>query len=142
MTKEERKEAIEYLKKYREFDKLLYQTEPFTSISRNELVKCLRYWDTAIQTLEQEEPTSEQVEEYCRKRCLTLVCNEFMAHIIADNGDSIRTIPSAEKTGHWISIIRNEDMFGVRCSKCEAEYTGLIGANFCPNCGAKMEKEK
>ncbi len=36
------------------------------------------------------EPTSEQVEEYCRKRCLTLVSNEYMAHIIADSGESIR----------------------------------------------------
>ena len=36
------------------------------------------------------EPTCEQVEEYCAKRCLTLVSNEFMAHIIADSGRSLR----------------------------------------------------
>lgn len=43
------------------------------------------------------EPTSEQVEEYCRKRCLSIISNELMAHIIADNGESIRAIPSTYK---------------------------------------------
>lgn len=41
------------------------------------------------------------------------------------------------RTGHWIDIIINEDMSGVRCSKCGFEYPG-IGSNFCPDCGAKM----
>ena len=54
MTREERKEAIEYLKKYRELDKQLYQTAPFTSVAHNALVKCLRHWDTTIKALEQE----------------------------------------------------------------------------------------
>ena len=54
MTREEKKETIEYLKKYRELDKQLYQTAPFTSIAHDALVKCLRHWDTAISALEQE----------------------------------------------------------------------------------------
>lgn len=66
MTREEKRETIEYLKKYREFDKQLYQTAPFTSVAHNALVKCLRYWDTAIQALKQEPkwiPVSERLPE-------------------------------------------------------------------------------
>jgi len=54
MIKEEKREAIEYLKKYRELDKQLYQTAPFISVAHNALVKCLRHWDTAIQALSQD----------------------------------------------------------------------------------------
>jgi hypothetical protein len=43
-----------------------------------------------LPSVKPQEPTSEQVEEYCRKRCLTLVSNEFMAHIIADSGNALR----------------------------------------------------
>lgn len=88
--------------------KNLYPDMPIVDIlgaRRKWLEKYAPYFEceNAIERLpsvKPQEPTSEQVEEYCRKRCLTLVSNEFMAHIIADSGESIRTIPSAEKTGH------------------------------------------
>ena len=93
-----------------------------------------------LPSVKPQEPTSEQVEEYCRKRCLTLVSNEFMAHIIADSGESIRTVPSAEPTGHWIDIMVG-DMPAQACDRCNTfyplAYTGG-GHKYCPNCGAKM----
>ena len=43
-----------------------------------------------IEDIPSAEPTNEMINEYCAKRCLTLVSNEFMAHIIADSGRSLR----------------------------------------------------
>lgn len=48
---------------------------------------------------------------------------------------TIKTMPSAEKTGKWIWID------GVRCSRCnyKLQSTGL--SSYCPNCGARLVKE-
>lgn len=54
MAREEREEAIEYIKKFRELDAKLYQTVPFATVSKNALTKCLRYWDVAIEALSAE----------------------------------------------------------------------------------------
>ena len=51
---------------------------------------------TRIKAIPSAEPSDEQIKEYCRRRCLTMITDEFMAHIIADSGKSIRAIPSAE----------------------------------------------
>ena len=55
-----------------------------------------------------------------------------------------------QKTGHWINrlnIYANRTIDTKVCSECRYEYsydaeTGISNANFCPNCGAKMEGEK
>ncbi len=54
-----------------------------------------------------------------------------------------------QKTGHWINrhnIYANKTFDTKVCSECQYEYsydaeTGISNANFCPNCGAKMEGE-
>lgn len=48
-------------------------------------------------------------------------------------------LPSAQKTGHWIPLIKDEPLDPrVKCSECgNAEI--LHCGNYCPNCGAKME---
>ena len=62
----------------------------------------------------------------------------------------LEKLPTIEepKTGHWIE----EDMFdgdiAYRCSECDEPFCLIDGTptdnmyNFCPNCGAKMEREK
>lgn len=56
MTREERDEAIEYIKKYRELDAKMYTvpSRNFTIISKGLVNKYLGYWDMAIKALEQE----------------------------------------------------------------------------------------
>lgn len=61
-------------------------------------------------------------------------------------------IPSAEKTGHWIGTeydgyADGHPVYDVyECSECGMEYDvtydGEITHNYCPNCGAKMERSK
>lgn len=52
------------------------------------------------------------------------------------------------KTGKWIEDGIWTDMYTAdeipifKCSVCENEVLGTGGFDYCPNCGAKMEKEK
>lgn len=54
-----------------------------------------------------------------------------------------------QKVGHWINrhnIYANKTFDTKVCSECQYEYsydaeTGISNANFCPNCGTKMEGE-
>ena len=53
-----------------------------------------------------------------------------------------------QRIGHWINrhnIYTNKTFDTKVCSECRYEYsydaeTGISNANFCSNCGAKMEK--
>lgn len=44
-------------------------------------------------------------------------------------------IPQEPKTGHWI-----DSSNGWMCSECNNDNT--YDTNYCPNCGAKMDKEQ
>lgn len=54
MTREEREEAISYIKLYRRLDENLHNTAPKNSVSYYATDKCLKYWDAAIHALSQE----------------------------------------------------------------------------------------
>ena len=53
---------------------------------------------------------------------------------------------SKAKMGHWISFNWCDNSFGIsqwgiKCNQCLTEYKyGLKSENYCPNCGAKMER--
>lgn len=129
----------------------------------------------------QPEITQKDVELYCRRRCLTLITNEFFNEIKArwsaqpkqstevqdilqflderlhpivspehwnvysELHDMISRLLSAEperKTGKWIEI--DDDLISGRCSQCGWEAhlyeDDVVGMDYCPNCGAKMEE--
>lgn len=71
----------------------------------------------------QPEPTYEQVEEYCKKRCLHVVTDDFFES----------TKP--QRLGHWVDG---------RCNECGGQAPFWVMAStyyesdFCPHCGAKM----
>lgn len=55
-------------------------------------------------------------------------------------------LPSAQperKKGHWIEVDDHYNRISGRCSACGWEShlyeDDVVGMNFCPNCGAKME---
>ena len=146
MTREERREAIEYLKKYRELDERLYQTAPFTSVSHNALVKCLRHWDNAIQALEQE-------PRYCDRNICTkneyngIGCDECEVTKSQDPTDenlhreqaymqgyedACKKYRQVPKTGHWLYYGRL-----LKCSNCGYIHDNIL--DDCPNCRAKMD---
>lgn len=67
--------------------------------------------------------------------------------------DKILAIPSAEKQGEWRGEWIKEyngngwnDYWDYTCSECGKKYERadniLYEANFCPNCGADMRKER
>lgn len=72
------------------------------------------------------ELTFEQVEEYCRKRCLVVVDGALF--------NEMKSRWSAEpvKHGRWVW----KDHYLV-CSECGEENDRK---NYCPNCGAKMDE--
>lgn len=62
--------------------------------------------------------------------------------------DKIEHAPPIEerKVGEWIEVGIWTDMYTAdeipvfKCSVCENEVLGTGGFDYCPNCGAKMEK--
>lgn len=83
----------------------------------------------------QPEPTDEQVEEYCKKRCLHVVTADFFES----------TKP--QRLGHWIKHIDPFDGEQYECSECGVLWEFNDGtpedneAYFCPKCGARMKGE-
>lgn len=81
----------------------------------------------------QPEPTDEQVAEYCKRRCL---------HIVTD--DFFHTVQPEPHEGHWKKDETDDcppvfRQFRI-CSVCGAIETSET--NYCPNCGAKMTISK
>ncbi len=58
----------------------------------------------------------------------------------------IKDLPTVEpKTGEWVKITVNDTFEEVKCSACGVvEYfnKGWKKYNYCPNCGAEMERSK
>ena len=81
----------------------------------------------------QPEATYEQVMEYCKKRCMSLVANEFLAYMFSPSAQPER------KKGEWI---QKPNIYGVAyCSECDYELH-TDNTNYCPNCGADMRGEQ
>lgn len=85
----------------------------------------------------QPEPTDEQVAEYCKKRCLHIVTDDFFES----------TKP--QRLGHWILYDKRFPWrHHYKCSGCGnyLDFSGVNGGrgevNFCPNCGARMKGER
>ena len=76
----------------------------------------------------------EQLMNYIRSRKINI---GKLAHDVIMKQPSIQ--PQEPKTGHW--IVWNTDSYDwtYKCDKCER--IALKDSNYCPNCGAKMERE-
>lgn len=80
------------------------------------------------------------LDELCRDNCERTydgTCHNCrMTETIAD-------FPAADVApvvhGWWIF---NDDLWEFRCSLCESYVGNIKKINYCPNCGAKMDKEK
>lgn len=95
---------------------------------------CKQY--TAINALPsaQTEVTEEEVKEYCHKRCLTILTNDYFHELL---------FPQPErKKGKWICHDEREGFLIPKysCSVCDY-YSGTKRTNFCPNCGTDMRGE-
>lgn len=63
--------------------------------------------------------------------------------------EAIQQLPSAQperKTGRWIKVDDPDNRISGRCSVCGWEAllyeTDVVGMDYCPNCGARLEDEK
>ena len=52
---------------------------------------------------------------------------------------AIKYIEQKPKIGHWIDCCERDPYY--RCSECSERIFGSF-RKFCPNCGAKMDKEQ
>lgn len=83
------------------------------------------------------EITGADVQEYCRKRNLTVIQNELLHEMQRSWSE---TAQPDRKTGRWEKVYGEHIRAGHRpwtvcCSEC-----GMIGGGtrYCPNCGADM----
>jgi len=89
--------------------------------------------EMAIKALEQElcdDAKSETVTEFADR------CRECGAKY----GKLLKQKP---KIGYWRPIYQGDEIIDYRCSECEFGYTfgkSTYGMNYCPKCGAKMER--
>ena len=111
-------------------------------ISRKAAIKLLKEWADGYSYLEvpvssiepklNELPTAEitleQIEEYCRPRCLMIVTAEFF-HAMK---------PFAKKKGKWLHPYQSH--IASECSVCHMQMPISDYFHFCPHCGAKMEE--
>ena len=52
--------------------------------------------------------------------------------------DRFESLPSAERKGHWIEL-KCGSVSIWKCSECEEIFSENY--HYCPNCGARMERE-
>ena len=97
----------------------------FTFIDKDDAIRQIK---TVPST--QTKPTFEQIKEYCDRRCLTIIANEFYYDLI-----TTYSAQPERKNGRWLMG---------KCSLCggDAPYypmsSGYYTSDFCPNCGADM----
>ena len=96
-------------------------------------IKYLRQMPSATPQ-EPREITLEDVKGYCKPRCLTIITNELLYEL---THPKIKALEQEPKTGHWNDIPKYKDI-AWQCSECEHFTT--MQHNYCPNCGAKMDK--
>ena len=115
-------------------DALMREFAEFVRASNNSDFADAPTWNDAVSlvgsapTIEAE-PTYEQLEEYCRKRCLVIVNGALF------NEMKSRWSVELVKHRHWV-----EDEYGIsHCSEC-GTINNTVYKNFCPNCGATMDE--
>jgi hypothetical protein len=99
MTKE--KQAIEYIKKYRELDEKLYNTAPKGTVSSIATNKCLEFWDMAIKALEQEPMVEIDLDyvikqKYIEREVLDKIRAEIMSLTDGDTPERIWNVDVLE----------------------------------------------
>ena len=100
---------------------------------------CPKYCDVIRRTVEEaQEPTFEQIKEYCHKRCMTIITNDLYHDLI-----TAYSAQPERKTGKWIVV--DDGCISGRCSVCGWEAhmyeDDVMGMDYCPNCGARMEED-
>ena len=90
----------------------------------------------AIEALQAEEPTENQVVDYCHKRCLVVLSADLFHELKASYG-------KMPKRGEWIcEDLDNFRKYKVTCPHCGAWFVGNYDAYdepseflYCPHCG-------
>ena len=81
------------------------------------------------------------INEICKNR---LMSKELVAQKILNIINEQPTVNIEEvRRGKWIKCEKEGGIFAnYECSVCSAYPTGGIRSYYCPNCGAKMDKEQ
>ena len=77
----------------------------------------------------------EQFLKHVSERRTNYVDKEF----IEEELKRVSSIQPKQKTGQWLV---NSDGYYPYCSICQNEPQGRIMTDYCPNCGAKMERRR
>lgn len=91
--------------------------------------------------------TREQIIKALSGSIDSMITNKStMIHILGPMAEDILTLLKEQepKTGHWIFDSTDYEAWTHTCSECEKRMTTAFGlyANFCWNCGAKMDGQE
>lgn len=113
-----------------------------TAEQKSKFIEALTETIEAMQT--------EPCEDCISRQAAIDFCNQIVARD-QDENDIVKAfgamifylmgLPSVQptqRTGKWI---HHGDYDAIECSLCGAAFPDELSANYCPNCGAKMEAE-
>lgn len=93
----------------------------------------------AVNGSAQPEVTEEAVKDYCRKRCLTILTNDYFHKLTSAQAE--------RQKGKWLRYGEDgepneQDTVFWQCDQCLEHYTGRTTRipKYCPNCGCEMER--
>ena len=86
----------------------------------------------------------DRIFNYCEEIDLHIPKEEQVGYDMIIDINIIRETLVSQKIGHWVVYSElTGEWEGTKkyaCDKC-GEKVGVFKSNYCPNCGAKMEKE-
>ena len=126
-------EEAEKMKLHKKVNEIILGTEAYER-ALQEHTQTAEWLKELKERRKQPEITQDQLEEYCKKRCLTVITDDLYYKLTSGSKDT----NTWESCGEFYEHRSGLEKF--KCNRCGGEVILYFGAkypNFCPYCGRK-----